>query len=57
MDVTTPYKNALLERLRRMLGVEHLDAVHLDLVNALLGPDCWSLLAYALNEAMTVRTE
>ncbi len=52
----TPAKAALLRRLQRILGREHLDMVHLDIVNALLGQDCWSLLTDALLEAQIDRT-
>ena len=50
-EQTHPSKDALLRKLQRILGREHLDMVHLDIVNALLGPDCWSLLTDALLEA------
>lgn len=45
-------KKALLKKLRRILGREHLDAVHVDLVNALLGPDCIVELLDALLEVV-----
>lgn len=52
-----PSKDALLRKLRRILGREHLDAVHVDIVNILLSPDCWSLTTDALMEAQIDRTQ
>ena len=44
-------KERLLRKLRRVLGMEHLDAVHLDLINILSGPDCRDLMLEVLAEA------
>ena len=52
-----PARQALFAKMRRMLGKKHLDAVHLDVVNMLLGPDCWTLLADAMMEAQVLGTK
>lgn len=37
-------KSALMTKLCRVLGRDHVDAVHLDLVSALAGDDLWPLM-------------
>lgn len=44
-------KDRVLEKLRRVLGVDHLDAVHLDILNILTSPDFKELMLEALAEA------
>jgi len=46
-----PAKNRVLEKFRRILGVDHLDAVHLDILNILTSPDFKELMLEALAEA------
>ena len=51
-----PVRQELFAKMRRMLGKEHLDAVHIDIVNMLLSSDCWTLLADAMMEAKIYNT-